>query len=219
MCHTSAKGYTVKGVYWSFTDLPTPKRQKMWYSEPELGKKWEMGKKSWEISVSLWVLEVTISLKAGAVNMTINFQFRFCKFCVLLAPFWNKRNSKSPHLVAAASCAVAKRIVAFDYILLLFSLGWAGCLLISNLETNPTAPKCFGEKSLANSWERERGTKIVRLATKSWDLTSLLLLHFFWYKKARNSLRSICRGTVFCSFTIFVFLNINSSVCKSVNLY
>ena len=143
MCHTSAKAYTVKGVYWSFTDLPTPKRQKMWYSEPELGKKWEMGKKSWEISVSLWVLEVTISLKAGAVNMTINFQFRFCKFCVLLAPFWNKRNSKSTHLVAAASCAVAKRIVAFDYILLLFSLGWAGCLLISNLETNPTAPKCF----------------------------------------------------------------------------
>ena len=72
--------------------------------------------------MSLWVLEVTISLKAGAVNMTINFQFRFCKFCVLLAPSRNKRNSKSAHLVAAASCAVAKRIVGFDYILLLFSL-------------------------------------------------------------------------------------------------
>ena len=47
MCHTSAKGYTVQGVQWSFTDLPTPKRHKKnvrfwtwsWEKQREMGKK------------------------------------------------------------------------------------------------------------------------------------------------------------------------------------
>ena len=38
MYHTSAKGYTMQGVEWSFTDLPSPERQKCEILKLEQGK-------------------------------------------------------------------------------------------------------------------------------------------------------------------------------------
>ena len=88
MRHTSAKGCTVSvGRLLVVYRLANPQKAKKC---DNLNQSWESSEK-WVKSRErfqwrLWVLEVTISLKAGAVNMTINFQFRFCKFCVLLAP-------------------------------------------------------------------------------------------------------------------------------------
>ena len=87
-------------------DLLTPKRQKMWDSEPRAGKSSKKWVKSSEMShiskwkdiqwVS-WVLEVTLwyYCKAEAVNITINFT-------ILLAAIL--KHEKHAHLVAAASC-------------------------------------------------------------------------------------------------------------------
>ena len=102
----------------------------------------------------------------------------FCNFLVLLAPSWNKRNRKSAHLVAALrhgrlkECNQTRPLSVFFF----WGGGGGGCgwdcnILISNLETYPTAPEYFGVWILEKAWqiscqfmrEWNRSLKIVRL--------------------------------------------------------
>ena len=166
----------------------------------------------------LWVFKVTYHFKAAAVNITINFVwFRFCIFNVFIL---KKRNSKSAHLVGAASQGKTKRMYS-NANAPLFSLDWTDWLvaiyyLKSNLETNPTGYNFFfffecyfsrkREKSVANSREREIGRSF-----KSWDSQQSLGKSAFCPAKqqqsrklARNLVRDIFLPGVTCNWRFLI---------------
>ena len=83
-------------------------------------------------------------------------------------------------------------------------LDWAGYLSISSLKTNPAPPKYFlefdfsrkREKSVANTWEHEKGCEIVRLTTKLWLSMSICIkysgfLIFCVVTEPQNSSKSL----------------------------
>ena len=91
----------------------------------------------------------------------------------LLAPSWNKRNRKSAHLVAALRRGRLKEYNqtrplsvlwgggAEVELAIYWNLTWKRTLQLQNILEFELSRK--REKSVANSWESETGTKIVRL--------------------------------------------------------
>ena len=122
---------------------------------------WEMGEKSWDFpnflvkGLSVEVMGIRshyLSLKLMEKYTSRSILWvTFCNFYVLLAPSWNKKNRKSAHLVAALRRGWLKECNQ-TWPLSVFG-GWACYLLISNLETNPTAPEYYEVWIFKKAWQ------------------------------------------------------------------
>ena len=128
-------------IFWkihdNYPDLPTPKRQNWKYVRLlnlRAGKSSEKWVKSHEMSQisyrrdfqwGLWVIGSHTSLQSCSSkhhNQFYNFGFVISMFCWW--PSWNKRNSKSAHLVVAASCGRLKECTQMHLLSDFFGLSW-----------------------------------------------------------------------------------------------
>ena len=123
----------------------------------------------------LWVLEVTYHFNAGAVNITSHL--RVIDFVISMFFLAANLRETASQLVAAARSGRLEECNQTGSLSVFFRLSWLSIDIW--LGNEPYNSKIFWswlsrelEKSVANSWERERGREIVRITTKSWDLAS-----------------------------------------------